>query len=95
MSNTLEIIYEAIDEINETLDTPLEKSEDLILFGEDAQLDSIGLVGLIVTVERIVNEKYDRIISLVSEKAFSRSSSPFKTPATLAEYVNELLKEAE
>lgn len=95
MSNTLETIYEAIDEINETLDTPLEKSGDLVLFGKDAKLDSMGLVGLIVTVERLVDEKYGKSITLASEKAFSRSSSPFKTPATLAEYVDELIKEAE
>ena len=94
-TNTLNLVYEAIDEINETLDAPLEKLEDLVLFGKGSQLDSMGLVGLIVTVERLVDEKYGNSITLANEKAFSLSSSPFRTPATLAEYVDELLKEAE
>ena len=95
MSKTIQIIYEAIDELNETLDIPLEKNEDLTIFGTNAQLNSLEIVSLIVTVERLVDEKYGKSITLASEKAFSRSSSPFRTPATLAEYVDELLKEAE
>lgn len=93
MQENIAVIYEAIDELNETLETPIEKSEMTVLFGKDAVLDSMGLVSLIVTVERLVDEKYDKTISLASEKAFSRSSSPFKTVTTLAEYVQELLEE--
>lgn len=95
MQETLKIVYEAIDELNETLDTPLEKSESLVIFGPDAQLNSMEIVSLIISIERLVDEKFGKSITLASEKAFSRSSSPFKTPATLAEYVDELLKEAE
>lgn len=95
MSDAIKIIYEAIDEINDTLDSPLEKKEDIELFGENAQLDSMGMVALIVTVERLVGERFGKSITLASEKAFSRSSSPFKTPAALAEYIDELLIEAE
>ena len=95
MQETLKIIYEAIDELNETLDTPLEKSEGLVIFGPDAQLNSMEIVSLIISIERLIDEKYGKSITLASEKAFSRSSSPFRTPTTLAEYVEELLKEAE
>lgn len=93
MSNMIDLIYEAIDELNETLDTPIEKSDCTQLFGSDSRLDSMGLVSLIVTVERLIDEKYGKTVTLASEKAFSRSSSPFRTVQTLSEYISELLAE--
>ena len=93
MHNMLPLIYEAIDELNETLDEPIEKSDSTQLFGSKSKLDSIGLVSLIVTVERLIEEKYDKTVTLASEKAFSRSSSPFRTVQTLSEYISELLAE--
>ena len=93
MHNMLPLIYEAIDELNETLDEPIEKSDSTQLFGSKSKLDSMGLVNLIVTVERLIDEKYGKTITLASEKAFSRSSSPFRTVQTLSEYISELLAE--
>jgi acyl carrier protein len=89
----LPLIYEAIDELNETLDEPIEKSDSTQLFGSKSKLDSMGLVSLIVTVERLIDEKYGKTVTLASEKAFSRSSSPFRTVQTLSEYISELLAE--
>jgi len=89
----LPLIYEAIDELNETLDEPIETSDSTQLFGSKSKLDSMGLVSLIVTVERLIEEKYDKTVTLASEKAFSRSSSPFRTVQTLSEYISELLAE--
>ena len=93
MHNMLPLIYEAIDELNETLDEPIEKSDSTQLFGSKSKLDSMGIVSLIVTVERLIEEKYDKTVTLASEKAFSRSSSPFRTVQTLSEYISELLAE--
>ena len=93
MHNMLPLIYEAIDELNETLDEPIEKSDSTQLFGSKSKLDSMGLVSLIVTVERLIDEKHGKTVTLASEKAFSRSSSPFRTTTTLAQYVEELLSE--
>lgn len=81
-----EIIYPAIDELGEGLP----KSEDTILFGEGALLDSVGLVSFIVIVERAIDEKYEKRVTLASEKAFSRSQSPFRTVSSLAQYIEEL-----
>jgi len=89
----LPLIYEAIDELNETLDEPIETSDSTQLFGSKSKLDSMGLVSLIVTVERLIEEKYGKTVTLASEKAFSRSSSPFRTVQTLSEYISELLAE--
>ena len=93
MHNMLPLIYEAIDELNETLDEPIEKSDSTQLFGSKSKLDSMGLVSLIVTVERLIDEKYGKTVTLASEKAFSRTSSPFRTVQTLSEYISELLAE--
>ena len=93
MSNMIDLIYEAIDEVNETLGAPIEKKEETVLFGKDSILDSMGLVSLIVTIERLIEDKYNRPLTLASEKAFSRSQSPFRTVATLAEFIEELLSE--
>ena len=61
----LQIIFEAIEEINETFEAPVEKKDSTVLFGKDSQLDSMGLVSLIVTVERLIEEKYGHQVDLV------------------------------
>ena len=90
-----EILYPAIEEINETLDEgeQLAKSPDTVLFGDGALLDSVGLVNFIVTAERVAQEVTGKAITLASEKAFSRHQSPFRTVGSLAEYIEELLAE--
>lgn len=90
-----EILYLAIEEINETLDEgdQLAKSPETVLFGDGALLDSVGLVNFIVTTERIAQEVTGKMITLASEKAFSRRQSPFRTVGSLAEYIEELLAE--
>lgn len=90
-------IYRAVDEIN--LQFPkemrLEKSIDTRLFGGKgvASLDSLGLVRLIVTTERNIEEEFGVIITLADERAMSRKDSPFKTIETLADYISLLLEE--
>lgn len=92
-----EILYPALEEINDSLEEgeQLSKSLDTVLFGDGALLDSIGLVNFIVTTERIVEEVTNKSVTLASEKAFSRRQSPFRTVGTLADYIEELLKEEE
>ena len=91
MTETLQIVYEAIDELNETRDEPLPKSEELVLAGEGAALDSMGLVSLILVMERLVEEKFGKAVMF----NIFHSANPFRTPATLAAYIGELLREAE
>lgn len=91
------IIFPAIDEINETLteEEHLKKNPNMPLFGDGSTLDSIGLVNLIVTTERIVEELTGKMITLATETAFSRKQSPFRTVESLAQYIEELLKNCE
>lgn len=70
-------------------------AEDTVLFGKDGVLDSMGLVTLIVAVEQAVEDKYDKAAGLADEKAMSQARSPYRSVATLAEYVAQELESTE
>jgi acyl carrier protein len=59
--------------------------------GADSEIDSLGLVSLIVSIEDAVNKEFDSSITLADEKAMSQAVSPFKTLDTLSNYVITLL----
>ena len=86
-------INSAIDDLNEVLEPEeqLAKSADVALIGQDARLDSLGLVNLIVLVEEKIQQQFGVDITLVDERAMSQSKSPFRTLGTLAEFVQEQL----
>jgi len=60
------------------------------LLGQDAVLSSMGLVTLITDAESALAEGHGVEVTLVSEDAFSRRQSPFRTVEALADYVLEL-----
>jgi len=91
----IEIIFKSIDEINEQNETHLVKNEATKLFGRDSDLDSLGLVNLIVSVEENINEQLNVSISIVDEKAMSQKNSPFKSVETLTDYLMQLLNQPE
>ena len=45
-------------------------------------------------IEELIEDKLDKTVHLVDEKAFSAKRSPFYSIETFAEYIEELLKEA-
>lgn len=83
-----EIVINAIKEYID--DKSVQISESAILLGNDAVVDSIGLVNLIVDVESALAEK-DIEITLTSEDAMSRRKSPFRSVETLSDYIIELI----
>ncbi|URN93896.1 MAG: hypothetical protein NAG76_19025 [Candidatus Pristimantibacillus lignocellulolyticus] len=88
------IVYPSLEEILSANEVRIEFNRETVLFGENAVLNSLELVSFIVVVEERINENMEsNDITLTSEKAMSRSSSPFKTVGTLAEYIEELLEE--
>ena len=91
----MQLIYDAIDELNPTLapDRQVEKAPTTILFGEGSTLESLGLVSLIVGTEQRVADDLGVTITLVNEKAMSLRNSPFRTVDTLAAYAAELIAE--
>ncbi len=90
----LELIYSSIDELNEQSEpeNQLTKTETTVIFGKDSNIDSLGLVNLVVTLEQAINDEFNVEISLADEKAMSQENSPFNTVSTLANYIEDLLK---
>ena len=83
-----------IEETNLLLDEPIDDlNENSYLFGEEGILDSMELVSMIVAVEQIVEDIFDKQITIVNAKAMSLKNSPFRTVASLADYVEQLVKE--
>jgi hypothetical protein len=77
--------------ILETL--PGAAGENPRIFGDGAPLDSLGLVNFLADLEYRLAEEFDREIVLASERAMSRSRSPFRDTAALTDYIVELLAE--
>ena len=88
-------INKAIDEVNDQLleKQRIEKSDQTILIGSEAKIDSLALVNLIVAVEEKINDEFGVNVSLVNEKAMSQDDSPFKNIRTFINYVSQLLED--
>lgn len=91
-----QIILDALQAANEER-APVDRfavTEDTRLFGDQAVLDSLSLVSVIVDVETAVREQFGTPISLTDDRAVSRELSPFSDVASLRAYVCELIAEA-
>jgi len=91
----LETVYRAIDETNKIFpeDIQIIKSVDSELFGGHGKLDSLGLVQLIVNIEKHLLKSFSVSIILANDKALSMNNSPFRKVSTLCKYIGELLNE--
>lgn len=84
-------IYDAIDELNPQLgEITLDRSEDTILFGEGAALDSLNLVNLVMIIEQNIMMETGEEVLLASESAMSRKRSPYRSVKSLADYATEV-----
>jgi acyl carrier protein len=91
----MEAIEFVIDSYNRENPTqkPVSKTPETALYGSDSQIDSLGLINLVVGVEQRIEEVFHRTITLADDRALSQEVSPFSTVATLANYVETLLLE--
>jgi len=91
----LAIVLGALENLNAELDEAdqVQIGPTTPLFGDDATLDSLSLVSVIVDVETALTMKWDAPISLTDDRAMSRAISPFDSVGTLTDYVLELLQE--
>jgi len=89
------VIIESLKEVYTTFeDLEFEEpTSDTQIFGFQGQLDSLGLVTLIVIIEGKILKELDRGVVIASEKAISQSSSPFKSVQSLAGYIENIMKE--
>ena len=88
----LQLIYDGIDEVNASPETQeaIEKSPDTVLIGEGGNLDSLGFVTLAVEIERDVERKFKKAISLM-EVVEVMDEAPF-TIARLADFIDDLTR---
>lgn len=91
-----EIVLESLQEVLvQGGAAPLEGvSEDTVLVGPDAVLDSLGVVQLIVEVEQRVEAAHSISVTLANDKAMSQRNSPFRTVGVLADHVVATAQEA-
>jgi acyl carrier protein len=61
------------------------------LFGRGAPLDSLGLVSVVSEIEERLEEEQGLTVVLADERAMSRRASPFRTLASLVDYLEERL----
>lgn len=89
------IVKEALEELNEQLEDneQVEYAEDIKLIGSDAAFDSMSFVTLMTIIEELITDELDKDIKIVSDKAFSRTNSPFLSIKTLEDFLLELVGE--
>ena len=93
--DTLALLMESFEELRPSVTSlpPGPPEPEAHLFGRNGLLDSLALVQLIVAYEEKLFEKTGHALTIADDRAFARERSPFRTPATLAAYVSELLAE--
>ena len=64
---------------------------DARLFGDGSNLDSLGLVTLLIDIEDSLAD-HGCHVSLMDEKAMSRKRSPFRSVESLAQYIADLVE---
>lgn len=84
---------EVLDEVADETYAREPLGPETALLGRAAVLDSLGLVQLIIEVELQLAERYGLSVTLADERAMSQQRSPFRTVATLADYIMELGRE--
>ena len=90
-----EIISNALMELGVAKDASGESGDqaELVLFGREGALDSLGLVNLLVGVEQKIEEETGTVVTVADERAMSLKKNPFKTVERLASYIETLLQE--
>ncbi|MEW6428234.1 MAG: hypothetical protein AB1568_09400 [Thermodesulfobacteriota bacterium] len=86
------IIFAALDLANQSRDEheQITIASDAQLFGQNGQLDSMGLVALLVDIEEGLQDMGVNI-TLSDEKAMSMAHSPFRDVPALTAYIAGLV----
>ena len=85
-------VHRAIEVFNATEERHVPVTDETVLLGDGGAVDSLGLVRLIMTVERQVEDDLGVAVSLTDEKAMSQRNSPFRTVGALISYLAATLQ---
>jgi acyl carrier protein len=69
-------------------------TEETVVVGPGAVIDSIGVVSLIVDIEQRLEMEHEISVTLANDRAMSQRNSPFRTPAVLADHILTTMLEA-
>ena len=91
-----QIIFDALELTNHARedDRQIEITADTLLFGNDGALDSMELVGLLISIEEALLDEGIEVV-LSDERAMSQSRSPFRSVASLKDYIAAVISESE
>jgi len=89
------LVLQSLSEVREQFGIPesVEPTGETVLFGLGGELDSLGLVNLVILLEEKISDELGAQIALTDERAMSQEHSPFRTVTTLAGYISRLLDE--
>jgi hypothetical protein len=88
--NVLKLVVETL-RVFRSID-PDSPPETIRIYG-DGQLDSMGLVIFLAELEARLFDETGTCIVLASDRAMSRSHSPYRSAGTLATFIIELLRD--
>jgi acyl carrier protein len=91
--DVLNLVYEAIAELQLPKERRIEPSRDSALFGDGGYLDSLLLSNLLVVTEQKLEERFGLRIDLTQDDPFSPLTGHFRTIGSLATYISSLLAE--
>jgi acyl carrier protein len=86
-----EIVVDAIKAVSSGLQGggPALLESDTCIYGNSGFMDSVGLVALVLEIERQLEEKCGITLPIMDDKAFSKQHSPFRSLSALEGYVTQ------
>lgn len=89
LESALAAVRTGLDEVNEQLDPAarLAAEPGTVLFGPDSRLDSLGLVTLLVAVERNLQRATGRRVALATNDQLYGDDSPLRTVGSFAQFL--------
>src|SRR5450631_1796312 len=84
----LDIVLSTLrDAVDQNGGDPASVTEETVIVGPEAVIDSIGVVSLIVDIEQRLEMDHQVSVTLANDRAMSQRNSPFRTPAVLADHI--------
>ena len=88
------LVVDALERVlvDDSIELPVVIDANTPLVGGSV-IDSLGLVELVMMVEQRLRREHGVDVTLADERAMSQRHSPFRTVGTLAEFIEQLLRE--
>ena len=90
MEKIYKIIVSSMIETSDLSEDDL--NNDTPLFGGESNIDSLGLVSLLVDIEQKIEDEMNENITIADAAAMSQKNSPFRTVKSLTEFIAGKLK---